>query len=181
MVCNSPRPFHPLIFDILTNLSGFVHSQNVDRLWRKNRQGAPRGANPACIGRDINRNWPYAWGSNPRGASTNPCSQTYQGEKPGDTPEIKGLDGLVRELAAGPGIKLYIDWHSYGQYILSPYGFNETLYAPELGKWTNAAQLVSTRIRNSSPARTTFIFGPSGATRTYFLTLLLFSSHLCVL
>jgi hypothetical protein len=70
----------------------------------------------------------------------------------------------VRKLRDGPGIKLFIDWHSYGQYILSPYGFNETLYAPELGKWTNAAGLMSEAIRDSSPARTTFTFGPSGAT-----------------
>lgn len=139
----------------------------MDRLWRKNRQPAPHGANATCIGRDINRNWEFAWNSNPRGASTNPCSQVYQGEKPSDTPENRGLDKLVRKLRDGPGIKLYIDWHSYGQDILSPYGFNETLYAPELGKWTNAAQQVSASIRESSPERTTFTFGPSGATCTF--------------
>lgn len=169
-------PFAPLFCSLRLTPLGFVHSQNVDRLWRKNRQNAPRGADPACKGRDINRNWAFAWGSNPRGASTNPCSQTYQGEKPSDTPENQGLDKLVRELRDGAGIKLYIDWHSYGQYILSPYGYNETLYAPELGKWTNAAQLVSESIRDSSPARTTFVFGPSGATcKSSFPFLLLLS------
>lgn len=88
----------------------------------------------------------------------------YKGEAPSDTPENQGLDKLVRKLRDGPGIKLFIDWHSYGQYILSPYGNNETHYAPELGKWTKAASILSEAIRDSSDARTTFTFGPSGAT-----------------
>lgn len=69
----------------------------------------------------------------------------------------------MRELRDTSGIKLFIDWHSYGQYILSPFGYKETLYAPELGKWTKAASVVSESIRDSSDARTTFTFGPSGA------------------
>lgn len=131
-------------------------------MWRKNRQPPP--GNQSCIGRDINRNWEFAWDANPLGASTNPCSQSYKGEAPSDTPENQGLDKLVRQLRDGAGIKLYIDWHSYGQYILSPFGYKETLYAPELGKWTKAAGIVSETIRDSSDARTTFTFGPSGAT-----------------
>ncbi|KAK7402775.1 hypothetical protein QQX98_011484 [Neonectria punicea] len=145
----------------IVNPDGFLYSQTSDRLWRKNRQPPPSGS---CFGRDINRNWEFGWNANPLGASTNPCSQTYKGEKASDSPENKGLDKLVRKLRDGAGIKLYIDWHSYGQYILSPYGYNETLYAPELGKWTKAASLISETIRDSSDARTTFTFGPSGAT-----------------
>jgi murein tripeptide amidase MpaA len=141
---------------------GFVYSQTTERLWRKNRQPGP--GNSTCFGRDINRNWEFAWDANDRGASTNPCSQTYKGEAASDTPENQGLDQFVRKLRDTQGIKLFIDWHSYGQYILSPYGFNETLYAPELGKWTNAAQQVSAAIRDSSSRRITFVFGPSGAT-----------------
>ena len=73
------------------------------------------------------------------------------------------MDAFLRKLRSGPGVKLFIDWHSYGQYILTPYGNKETLYAPELGKWTKAASLVSQAIRDSSSDRTTFTFGPSGA------------------
>ncbi|CAI6341415.1 unnamed protein product [Periconia digitata] len=144
------------------NPDGFVYTQTTERLWRKNRQPGP--GNSTCFGRDINRNWEFGWDANDRGASTNPCSQTYRGEAPSDTPENQGLDKLVRELRDTQGIKLYIDWHSYGQYILSPYGSNETNYAPELGKWTNTASRMSEAIRDSSDARTTFTFGPSGAT-----------------
>ncbi|KAI0426096.1 hypothetical protein F5Y09DRAFT_76768 [Xylaria sp. FL1042] len=146
----------------IVNPDGFVYTQTTERLWRKNRQPGPDGSE--CYGRDINRNWEFAWDANPQGASTNPCSQTYKGERPSDTPENQGLDKLVRQLRDGAGIKLYIDWHSYGQYILSPFGYKETLYAPELGKWTKAAQMVSDAIRDSSSDLTTFTFGPSGAT-----------------
>ncbi|KAI0401737.1 hypothetical protein F4802DRAFT_400998 [Xylaria palmicola] len=147
----------------VVNPDGFVYTQTTQRLWRKNRQPGPNGS--TCYGRDINRNWEFAWDANPLGASTNPCSQTYKGERPSDAPENQGLDKLVRQLRDnGAGIKLYVDWHSYGQYILSPFGYKETLYAPELGKWTKAAQMVSDAIRDSSEDLTTFTFGPSGAT-----------------
>ncbi|KAH7247117.1 hypothetical protein FSOLCH5_012351 [Fusarium solani] len=148
----------------VVNPDGFVYTQSANRLWRKNRQPPPASSpNQTCIGRDINRNWEFGWDSNKLGASTNPCSEVYKGEKPSDSPENQGLDKLVRQLRDGAGIKLYIDWHSYGQYILSPFGYKETLYAPELGKWTKAAALVSEAIRDSSDDRTTFVFGPSGA------------------
>ncbi|KAI1170705.1 hypothetical protein F4777DRAFT_583655 [Nemania sp. FL0916] len=146
----------------IVNPDGFAYTQTTQRLWRKNRQPGPNGS--TCYGRDINRNWEFAWDANPQGASTNPCSETYKGERPSDSPENQGLDKLVRQLRDGAGIKLYIDWHSYGQYILSPFGYKETLYAPELGKWTEAAQIVSDAIRDSSTDLTTYTFGPSGAT-----------------
>ncbi|KAI0125823.1 hypothetical protein BJ170DRAFT_708255 [Xylariales sp. AK1849] len=136
------------------NPDGFVYTQTTDRLWRKNRQPPPPPpANQSCYGRDVNRNWEFAWDVNPNGASTNACAEAYRGEAPSDAPENAALDRFVRELRDGAGIKLFIDWHSYGQ-----------LYAPELGKWTAVASLMSETIRDSSEARTTFTFGPSGAT-----------------
>ncbi|TEA12819.1 Metallocarboxypeptidase A-like protein [Colletotrichum sidae] len=135
--------FH--IFPIV-NPDGFVYSQQVDRLWRKTRTPPPR--NQSCYGTDINRNWEYGWDANPLGASTDPCSQAYRGQRPSDTVENQGLDAYVRKLrddaagGGGGGIKLYVDWHSYGQYILSPFGSKE----------------------ECSDRRTTFTFGPSGAT-----------------
>ena len=149
------------LYNQLTRL-GFAYTQTNERLWRKNRQPGP--GNSTAIGRDINRNWEFGWDANPLGASTDPASQVYKGEAPSDSPENKGLDKFVRKLRDRAGIKLFIDWHSYGQYILTPFGYKETLYAPELGKWTKAASIVSETIRDSSDAKTTFTFGPSGAT-----------------
>jgi murein tripeptide amidase MpaA len=68
----------------VVNPDGFVYSQTTDRLWRKNRQTV---SGNSCVGRDINRNWPYQW-SVTGGASTNPCSETYKGKCLNAFPEI---------------------------------------------------------------------------------------------
>lgn len=149
----------------IVNPDGFVFSQTDNRLWRKNRQPPPANAqNQTCYGRDINRNWETNWDSSTRGASRDPCSQTYRGEAPRDTPENKGMDTMIRKIRDEQGIELYIDWHSYSQLILFPFGDKETLYAPELGMWTKTASLMSEQIRLESKNDTTYVFGPSGAT-----------------
>ena len=141
-----------------------MFSQTDNRLWRKNRQPPPTTAeNQTCFGRDVNRQWPYQWDANPEGASPNPCSQTYRGETPSDSPENQGLTAFVNKLRDENGIKLYIDWHSYGQYIMSPYGYNCTIYAESLGRHTKLAALTGEAIRRGGNG-TTFTFGPSCST-----------------
>jgi carboxypeptidase A4 len=137
---------------------GFVYTQSNDRLWRKNRQ-TRSGA--SCVGTDINRNWPYKW-ELPGGASTNPCSETYKGIVAGDTPENRGLVAFTQKLVAGKGIKLYIDWHSYGQYILLPYGYNCDARAANHARQTTLASALATRI--ARPYGTRFTYGPACAT-----------------
>jgi len=97
----------------IVNPDGFVYSQTTDRLWRKNRQTV---SGNSCVGRDINRNWPYKWEVT-GGASTNPCSETYKGVAAGDAPENRALSAQVRTLRDSRGIRLYLDVHSYGQYM----------------------------------------------------------------
>lgn len=55
-----------------------------------------------------------------------PCGQTYHGEAPGDTPENVALSALSERVAASSpaGIRSFIDWHSYGQLILLPWGWS---------------------------------------------------------
>jgi hypothetical protein len=108
-------PFH--------NPDGFVYTQTTDRLWRKNRQ--PR-SNATCIGTDGNRNWDFQWDYPINGSvSGDPCDQTFRGFAPGDTPENRALSALSAKLAASPqGIRSFIDWHSYSQLILLPWGFS---------------------------------------------------------
>ncbi|KFA56112.1 hypothetical protein S40293_00093 [Stachybotrys chartarum IBT 40293] len=109
-------PFH--------NPDGFSYTQTNNRLWRKNRQ--PR-TNTTCIGTDLNRNWAYQFFAEPPdgAVSPNPCAETFRGVCPGDTPENIALSALSRKLAAtGQGIRSYIDWHSYSQLILTPWGWS---------------------------------------------------------
>lgn len=119
MLLNGIAPTH--LSDLLL---GFVYTQTTDRLWRKNRQ--PR-SNTTCIGTDGNRNWNFQWDYPLEGGavSSDPCGETFRGRCPGDTPENIVLSALSRELAATPGgIRLFIDWHSYSQLILLPWGFS---------------------------------------------------------
>ncbi|PNS19883.1 hypothetical protein CAC42_7850 [Sphaceloma murrayae] len=139
------------------NPDGFVYSQEVERLWRKNRQ--PGGGNSTCFGRDINRQWPFQWDGNPGGASPDPCSQVYRGDAPSDGPESQGLVAFVNNLRDTVGIKLFIDWHSYGQYIMFPYGYNCTVIPEDAGELTSMAALTSTAIRNVNGV--TFTYGPA--------------------
>jgi murein tripeptide amidase MpaA len=142
----------------IVNPDGFVYTQTNDRLWRKNRQTV---SSSSCVGRDINRNWPYKW-EVPGGASTNPCSETYKGQAANDAPETKGLVSQVTSLKASRGIRLYIDFHSYGQYILWPYGYDCSLRADNDAAHRTLATNAAAAIRAVSG--TTYTIGPSCST-----------------
>ncbi|KAF7557160.1 hypothetical protein G7Z17_g875 [Cylindrodendrum hubeiense] len=133
-----------------SNPDGFVYTQTTNRLWRKNRQ--PRSSS-SCIGTDNNRNWPFQW-SLSGGASTNPCDEDYKGLAASDTPEITTLVNYTKSINTN-GIKLFIDFHSYGQYILQPYGYNCGIYPANINKQLSVANQVATRIFAYSGARYT--------------------------
>ncbi|KAL0933417.1 zinc carboxypeptidase a [Colletotrichum truncatum] len=130
----------------VANPDGFVYTQTTDRLWRKTRQTQ---SGSTCVGRDPNRNWPYKWEVT-GGASTNPCSETYKGAAAGDAPEIRGLKAQVDTLSASKGIRFYIDFHSYGQYILWPFGYDCNYVAPDDAALRTMAQRGATGIRGVS-------------------------------
>ncbi|KAK3368684.1 hypothetical protein B0H63DRAFT_79957 [Podospora didyma] len=104
------------------NPDGFLYSQTNDRLWRKNRQST---SGSTCIGRDINRNWPYQW-SVSGGASTSPCDQDFKGTAQSDAPETTALAAWLRTVKARQGLKLFIDYHAYSQLFMTPYGYSCT-------------------------------------------------------
>ncbi|KAF2834332.1 zinc carboxypeptidase A [Patellaria atrata CBS 101060] len=142
----------------VVNPDGFVYSQTTDRLWRKNRQTV---SSSSCVGRDINRNWPYKW-EVPGGASTNPCSETFKGLAPGDAPENKGLVAQVNQLRDLRGIRLYLDIHSYGQYILWPYGYNCNLQPENAAAHRSLASAAASAI--SAVSGTRYTIGPACST-----------------
>lgn len=96
------------------NVDGFAYSHDVNRLWRKTRYPHAH----LCYGTDANRNFDFHW--NTVGASSNPCSETFAGPNAWSEPETTQLAAYVRGLSTE--IKLYLSFHSYGQYLLFPYG-----------------------------------------------------------
>ncbi|KAI1170153.1 hypothetical protein F4777DRAFT_584193 [Nemania sp. FL0916] len=159
----------------VVNPDGFVYTQTTSRMWRKNRQ--PRSGT-SSVGTDINRNWPYQWdgegredaGALGKGVSAifisklnrpNLANFIFQ-KPPGDTPENTGIRTYGDKLGSGKGIKLYIDWHSYGQYILTPYGYSCSAKSPNQAK-------IDTLARNTGAAiakvhGTQFTTGPTCST-----------------
>lgn len=89
-------------------------------MWRKTRQ--PVESN-SCIGTDANRNFDSYWMAN-GGASSNPCSETFAGPKPFSEPEAVALANYVTSIK--DKLNIYLSFHSYGQWLLSPYGHTST-------------------------------------------------------
>ncbi|XP_003699796.2 carboxypeptidase B [Megachile rotundata] len=102
----------------------FTHQRTANRLWRKTRSVL---SGSSCRGVDGNRNYDMQWMS--AGASSNPCSETYAGPKPFSEPETQNMKNFVLTLKGV--VKAYVTMHSYGQYILYPWGYTSKLPANE--------------------------------------------------
>jgi len=100
------------------NADGYVYTWERDRLWRKSRTP---NAGSTCIGTDPNRNFDDHWGT--VGTSKSPCSDIYCGSAPFSEPVAKGLSNYVSTL---DNLLVYIDFHSYSQMFLSPWGWTTT-------------------------------------------------------
>ena len=83
--------------------------------WRKNRRNNGSG----CYGVDLNRNFGYQWGYNNTGSSPDPCDETYRGPSAFSEPESQA----IRDLAILKNYGTHFNMHSYGGYILYPWGY----------------------------------------------------------
>ncbi|ROT40794.1 carboxypeptidase A4 [Sodiomyces alkalinus F11] len=155
--CTAVRAIDNYDFYIMpvVNPDGFVYTYTDDRLWRKNRQHR-EGA--TCVGTDINRNWPHHWDV-PGGSSPNPCSGTYRGEAPGDTPEMAVLTNHTLEVGGRNGLKLFVDWHAYSQLIMLPYGYDCSKAAENNDYQMELAGGVAEAIRSVDGR--VFVYGPT--------------------
>jgi carboxypeptidase T len=121
------------------------------RSWRKNRQ--PNSGSSA-VGTDLNRNWGYNWGCC-GGSSGTPSSETYRGPAAFSAPETAAFRNFVNSRVVGgtQQIKVNIDFHTYSQLILWPYGYTTANTAPGL----NADQELTFRtIGNQMAALNTY-------------------------
>lgn len=117
----------------IVNPDGYSYTWAKERLWRKNRHVVSGG-----VGIDLNRNFPYKWGE-ANGASKNPTSETYQGPAPASEPETKNIIAYFGQQGAIAGA---IDFHSYSQLVLRPYGTTKADAPDEARLATLGAALV---------------------------------------
>lgn len=107
------------------------------RSWRKNRQPT---AGSSYVGTDLNRNWGYRWGCC-GGSSGSPSSETYRGPSAFSAPEAGRVRSFVQSRVVGgrQQITANIDFHTYSQLVLWPYGYTRADTAPGLNADQQAA------------------------------------------
>lgn len=100
----------------LVNPDGYEYSHTSNRLWRKTRKPITR----YCVGTDANRNFDFHWGE--VGASKYACSDIFRGLSAFSEPETRALRDLMHSLTGRA--KFYLSLHSYGNYLLYPWGYS---------------------------------------------------------
>lgn len=103
-------------------------------MWRKTRQ--PVESN-RCIGTDANRNFDSHWMEN-NGASSNPCDETFAGPRAFSEPEAVALANYVTSIK--PTTKIYLAFHSFGQYLLTPFGHTSQEFPENYADLLNIAK-----------------------------------------
>jgi len=98
--------------------------------WRKNRQTNP-GSDK--LGIDLNRNWSYMWACC-GGSGVNPKSARYRGQYPFEAVENVVMRDFIlsRRVGGQQQIKIVFNWHSYGEFIMWPYGFTKVDVPPQM-------------------------------------------------
>lgn len=118
IVDNTELYFVPVI-----NVDGYEYNNqtnpNGGGMWRKNRRDNLDGS----YGVDPNRNYGYMWGIDDEGSSPYTEDETYRGTEAFSEPEIQN----IRDFCNAHQFKITLNYHSYSNLLLSPWG-----YTPEL-------------------------------------------------
>ncbi|ASO19491.1 hypothetical protein FHR81_000832 [Actinoalloteichus hoggarensis] len=109
----------------------YDHATGTFRGWRKNRQGQ---------GTDLNRNWGHQWGCC-GGSSGSPSSDTYRGTSAFSAIETQRVRDYVASRVVGGDqrITAHIDFHTYSELVLWPYGYTYSDTGPGLSAQDAAA------------------------------------------
>ena len=131
LVDNREMYFVPVL-----NPDGYVYNETTNPggggFWRKNRRD--NGGN--VFGVDLNRNYGYEWAYDDQGSSPNPSSDTYRGPGPFSEPET----AAVRDFSAGREFRAALNYHSYGDLWIYPWGYRPSFYTPDSALFVDAAR-----------------------------------------
>lgn len=103
------------------NPDGYVYNSDsggASSNWRKNR----RVIQSPYVGVDLNRNYGFKWGYDNSGSSNSPSAETYRGPSRFSEPETRA----IRALWDSYKFRTCMDFHTYGQYNLYPWGYANT-------------------------------------------------------
>ncbi|MDI6803354.1 MAG: M14 family zinc carboxypeptidase [Bacteroidota bacterium] len=83
-------------------------------------------------GVDLNRNFGYMWGYDNSGSSPTPSTQTYRGTSAFSEPETQVLRDLCNSRAAASnGFKLVLNYHTYSNLLIYPWGYIPSSETPD--------------------------------------------------
>ena len=109
-----------LWFVLVQNPDGYQYTFDVDRLWRKNlRDNDGDNEITSLDGVDGNRNFEEHWNYDDEGSGTITSDQTYRGPAPFSEPETRA----IRDLLIDTHPTYHISYHSFGELLLYPFGF----------------------------------------------------------
>ncbi len=118
-----------LYFTPILNPDGYEYNRSTNPngggLWRKNRRSNTGGS----FGIDLNRNYGIYqyWNSSNGGSSTSPSSDTYRGTSPFSEPETQAVMNFVN----GRNIQVVQGAHTYGNYIIKPWAWQDPIPTPD--------------------------------------------------
>lgn len=130
----------------MANPDGYEYSHVGDRMWRKTMS---KNVGTTCLGTDPNRNFAYKWET---GISTSdaPCSLLFRGPHAESEPEVQAISHLLRTT---PNIKLYLAVHSYGDYLLFPFGYDYNIPNDNEANLQSLGNRAAAAISRFNPAR----------------------------
>ncbi len=111
-----------IVFDMNPDGGEYDIATGTYRSWRKNRQ-----PNTGSTGTDLNRNWGYKWGCC-GGSSGSASSDTYRGPAAFSAPETQVVRDFADSRVVGgvQQITAHIDFHTFGELVMWPYGYTFT-------------------------------------------------------
>lgn len=144
-----------LYFIPCVNPDGYVYNQttnpNGGGMWRKNRRNNGDGT----FGVDNNRNYGYNWGIDNVGSSAVTNSSTYRGTAPFSEPENQ----LVRDFCLAHHFEMCLNYHTYGNSLIYPWGYIANLYTPDHATYTTLCERLTWYNR--------FLYGTTNQTVNY--------------
>ncbi|KAJ3011832.1 hypothetical protein HKX48_006629 [Thoreauomyces humboldtii] len=147
----------------VVNPDGYSFTWTDDRLWRKNR--ATEG------GVDLNRNFDDHWDTG--GSSDNTGDETYHGPSAASEPETQALQNYFLS-SVNSNVIGAIDFHSYSQLILRPFGYTGADSPDEAAHATlgsrMAADILSVNDVQYASEKSNSLYVTSGTTTDWWYT-----------
>ncbi|NNG01984.1 MAG: zinc carboxypeptidase, partial [Desulfobacteraceae bacterium] len=139
----------------VANPDGYNYTFTNVRLWRKNlRDNDGDGVITNADGVDLNRNFDSRWALDNEGSSRVFGSGTYRGAAPNSEPETQAVVNFMQR----HDFKFAISYHTYGNLILYPWGwqfrtpsFDDPIFLAQAGTDENPAIYDSLRSEGYNP------------------------------